>query len=102
MGSGPQKGDGMKNKIFFAIIVLAFSIGVAFASNAIVTALDNGLTTRETKYVSSPMISWKYMTVQIKPGNSYDFSGMLDDGWQMSGIQLENDKVYIKFRKAIK
>lgn len=87
------------DKAFLVLIVIVFFIGIIIIGAELI---DNASKKNNRDSVSSnkPSIRWEYTTTKIEHKKAYDFSDMLDDGWQMVGMQIEKDEIYLTFRKA--
>ncbi len=88
------KEIGLKDKAFLALIVIVFFIGIITIGAELI---DN----TPTNFKNKPGIQWEYTTMTISHGENCDFSKMLDDRWQLSGLRIDKNETHIKFRRAI-
>lgn len=47
----------------------------------------------------SPAVHYEYKTLTVDYEGKCDFSEMLDDKWQLTGIQIKENETNFKFRK---
>jgi len=91
----------MKDKIFLACIIVAFSVCSAFISTSIVDTLDNTVSAHKDNFADNKsVIQWEYATMTIRRGEDCGFSDMINDGWLVIGAEIgKDDATYLIFRR---
>ena len=85
--------DGVK--IFIAAIFL-----VLVACLAIIFFPLLGDSNKKPVNNTSTAPHWEYKTVSVEREGECDFSKMLDDKWQLTGIQIKKYETNLKFRRT--
>jgi hypothetical protein len=81
--------------------VFLISIVVIFISCLVIigTSVTGNTQPKKTNTASIPY--WEYKTVSVEHEKECDFSEMLDDEWQLIGIQIKEYETNLKFRKDV-
>ena len=88
-----KKEISMIDKIFLISIVVIF----ISCSVIIGTYVIGDIQLKNINTASAP--NWEYKTVSVEHEEECDFSKMLDDQWQLTGIQIKEYETNLKFRK---
>jgi len=79
--------------------VFLISIVVIFISCLVIigTSITGNTQTKSTN--TTPVPNWEYKTLSVGREEECDFSNMLNNNWQLTGIQIKKYETNLKFRR---
>ena len=79
--------------------VFLVSIVVIFISCLVIIGTSVTGNTQPKSTNTTPVPHWEYKTLSVEHEEECDFSKMLDDRWQLTGIQIKGYETNLKFRR---